>query len=239
MANYLNITLAIIGGLLPALVWLSFWLREDESRPEPKQLLVGLFLAGAFAILPTYLLQEFLRQLWSLGLEQGVFYTILTWAASEELIKYLVVSILALSTPYFDEPVDAMIYLITAALGFSAAENALFMIDTITQSGSQIHFWLNGNLRFVGATILHVVTSGTLGAFLALSFCGTRQQKLLATLAGLSSAIALHTLFNYFIIKSVDGGVMRIFLLFWILAIVIIYLFERIKAVACPLPNVE
>ncbi len=235
MAEHLDIVLAIIGGALPALVWLSFWLREDTRQPEPRGLLVGLFLAGAFAVLPTYLLQELLRELWGLGLEQNVLYTILAWAASEELIKYLVVAALALSTPYFDEPVDALIYLITAALGFSAAENSLFMINALSESGSQVHFWLNGNLRFIGATILHVVTSSALGTCLALAFCGTKRQKFLATLAGLISAIALHSLFNYLIIKSGDGEVMRIFLLFWTLTIIVIYLFERIKRITCRL----
>ena len=37
--NDLNLTMslfALIGGFVPALVWLWFWLKEDKQKPEPK-----------------------------------------------------------------------------------------------------------------------------------------------------------------------------------------------------------
>lgn len=232
MAN-LSVVLALVGGALPALVWLSFWLREDQARPEPRPLIAGLFLAGAVAVLPAYLVQELLRQFWTLDATTQLMPTVIVWAASEEIIKYVVVAGLALGTRWFDEPIDAMIYMITVALGFAAAENSLFMLRVLTDGGDYFDFWLNGNFRFVGATIVHIVSSSVLGATMALAYCASWSKRQLALVAGLVGATLLHTLFNYFIIKSASVDVLKIFILFWALAVVIIYLFERVKFIAC------
>lgn len=234
MAQFLSPVLALLGGVLPALVWLSFWLREDKEHPEPRRLIIAVFLAGALAVIPTYLIQELMRALWQLSVDDKLLPTITAWAASEELIKYLVVAGIAFSTSAFDEPIDAMIYLITAALGFAAAENSLFMFNVLLSDNSNhVNFWLNGNFRFIGATIVHVVSSSILGGFIALAFCETRARRLLALIAGLCTATILHAAFNYFIIKSASSDILKIFILFWALAIVIIYLFERVKKVVC------
>ena len=231
MANPVTITLALAGGVLPALVWLFFWLREDRAHPEPQSLIASIFIVGAVAVLPTYLIQELMRLVWNLDTTTHLIPTILTWAAIEESIKYLVVALIALSTPYFDEPIDAMIYMLTAALGFAAAENSLFMFNVLHDGGNQAGFWLNGNFRFIGATMVHVVSSAIVGSFIALAYKKRRQHLVLATVSGITIATILHTLFNYFIIKSASVDVLKIFTLFWALGIVVIYLFERVKGV--------
>ena len=50
------------------------------------------------------------------------------WAALvEEVVKFMAIRFMILNDPEFDEPVDAMIYMITASLGFAAIENILFI----------------------------------------------------------------------------------------------------------------
>jgi RsiW-degrading membrane proteinase PrsW (M82 family) len=41
----------LLGGLLPALLWLWFFLKEDSKRPEPKWLILAAFLAGMLAVI--------------------------------------------------------------------------------------------------------------------------------------------------------------------------------------------
>lgn len=233
----ISLALTLVGGILPALVWLIFWLREDNRHPEPRWLLASIFLGGAFAVVPTYLVQEIFRQAWQLGTESNLINTVLTWAATEEIFKYLAVAFIALPTRYFDEPVDVLIYMITAALGFAAAENSLFMINVLSNEGGQLLSWISGNFRFVGSTIVHVVSSAILGTAIAITYCEKRSLKFLALIIGLCTATFLHALFNYLIIKSDSGDLLKIFILFWALAIVIIYLFERVKIIACHLEN--
>ena len=45
----------------------------------------------------------------------------------EEVAKYLIIKIRILRDPEFDEPIDAMIYMIIAGLGFAALENILVL----------------------------------------------------------------------------------------------------------------
>ena len=41
---------AFFGGLLPAALWLWFWLKEDSVHPEPRGLIVVTFIAGMLAV---------------------------------------------------------------------------------------------------------------------------------------------------------------------------------------------
>lgn len=89
-------------------------------------------------------------------------------ALVEEILKYLVVKQKVLSHSEFDEPVDVMLYMIIAALGFATLENILIFF----QFGPQF-LWEKALgisiFRFWGATFLHTLTSGFIGYFLALS----------------------------------------------------------------------
>ena len=45
---------AAIGGMLPALFWLWFWLQEDKLHPEPRSRIMLAFLGGMVGfILPS------------------------------------------------------------------------------------------------------------------------------------------------------------------------------------------
>jgi len=158
---------------------------------------------------------------------------ILIWSLIEETVKYAAAQFTLLSQPEFDEPVDAMIYLITVALGFAAVENALFLFDVLLQGGTSIYFLLTGQLRFLGATIVHTVASGIVGAAIALSYCYRLAAKVAAILAGLTTATILHAFFNFFIINNDGAATAEILLLLWLGAVFIIFLFERVKLITC------
>lgn len=214
---------AVAGGVLPALLWLWFWLREDRLHPEPRSLIVKLFLAGMLAAVLSLPLQRFAARL---GLTMTL--TLFLWAAIEEIVKFLLAYKVAFHRKEFDEPVDAAIYMITAALGFSALENTLFLIGTVTESGA-LQAINTGNLRFVGATLLHVVASGIIGLSFAFSFYKSRRVHVLAALAGIGGAVVIHSLFNLFIIRLSDARILYAFSAVWILVIGLLFAFEKIK----------
>ena len=88
--------------------------------------------------------------------------------------------------------------------------------------------FITGNLRFLGATLLHVVASSAVGASIAFSFF--HKEKLHRNvLGGLFLAIALHTLFNFFIIKSGGVDIFRILAPLWGAIIVLMIIFEKIR----------
>lgn len=152
------------------------------------------------------------------------------WAAViEEIIKFLVVYLVVIRDPEFDEPTDAMIYMISAALGFAAIENILVLFRTIPNgTDAAVQIWL---LRFVGATLLHAVASATVGYFLALAwFYSHHCKKLIAF--GIGMAALLHLIFNIILLggngKPESFVYSTIFLIF--VASIISFLFAKLRA---------
>jgi RsiW-degrading membrane proteinase PrsW (M82 family) len=214
--------IAFVGGLVPALFWLWFWLREDREQPEPIGLIILAFIAG-MAVVPAALpLQKF-----ALDLYRGDT-LILVWVIIEEVLKYAAALLVIFWHKAVNEPIDLIIYMIVIALGFSALENALFMFNPLME-GHIADSLLTGKFRFLGATLLHVLASGTLGAFLAFSFYKRYHLKLLYSLAGLFMAIVLHALFNFFIMDARGETILGVFLFVWLGIIVLFLIFEKVK----------
>jgi RsiW-degrading membrane proteinase PrsW (M82 family) len=117
--------------------------------------------------------------------------------------------------------------MISTALGFSAAENALFLISPILE-GDISRSLATGNLRFIGATLLHVMASAIIGVFLAFAFYKSKHIKTIYRSAGILTAIFLHTAFNLFIINN-EQSTMTVFSIVWIATILIILILEKIK----------
>lgn len=227
----IDVFFAFIGGILPALLWLWFWLRED-LHPEPRRILFLTFLAGMMMAIVALFLEQgahILIKNWFDFLPKWLFTTILlfVWAAIEETVKYVAARRAALRSPSFDEPVDALIYLVTAALGFAALENVLFLLKVFGDHG-MLAGLITGNLRFLGATLLHVVSSAIVGASVAFSFF--HKEKLIRNvLGGLLFATILHTLFNFFIINGGDTNLFKILIPLWLAVVILFFIFEKIK----------
>jgi len=160
------------------------------------------------------------------GLASGL--SLLAWAFIEEILKYLAVRKTAFCKSCFDEPVDAIIYMITVALGFASLENTLFIIKTFHNSGIMSGIDI-GNMRFIGATLLHTASSAIVGAFIAFSMRKNRKNLKRNTCIGLVVAGLLHFAFNYLIIKSGGGNILKVLMPLWLIIIVIIFVFEKVK----------
>jgi RsiW-degrading membrane proteinase PrsW (M82 family) len=216
--------LAFILGLAPALIWMWFWLKED-THPEPAKMVTLSFLGGMLAVLFVLPLQKLVYDHFYLYENLSFF----LWAALEELSKFGFVYLIALRFKKFaDEPIDDIIYLIISSLGFVTLENTLFLMDPI-QNGNFASTIINGNLRFVGASLLHTISSATIGICMGLSFYKSRAKKFLYTLSGILIAIILHTSFNLFIIREAEGNIFLVFGMVRLSIIVLLLLFEKVK----------
>ncbi len=224
---------ALLGGVLPAIFWLWFWLKEDALHPEPRGLIILSFLVGMLATASAYPIEKYIAT--NIAASDGAL--LLLWAVTEESLKFLGIYIVALRSKYFDEPIDAVIYLMTIALGFAALENTMFLINPLGD-GDPLATLLLGNFRFIGATLLHVGASGFVGVMLALSFYQSRGRKLLTAMLGLTGAIALHTFFNFSIIVSEGKYLYEIFVGLWVFILAILLICEKIKRMA-PRSHVE
>ena len=214
--------IAFVAGLIPAIFWVWFWLREDSLKPEPYFLIAISFIAG-MAVVPMALpLQRFAIELYP---DTNV---MIIWVIIEELLKYAVALAVIFWNRDVDEPIDMVIYLIVIALGFAALENALFLFNPLTM-GDYLNSALTGGFRFLGATLLHVLASGTIGMFLAFTYYRSRSVQLVAGTIGLFIAIVLHALFNFFIMGASGTTILGVFLFVWVGIIILFLLFERVK----------
>mgnify|MGYP001585407170 CR=1 FL=1 len=117
----------------------------------------------------------------------------------------LVVREKVLKDPELDEPIDIILYMIIAALGFATVENVLvlFLLEKPFLIG-EVSFITA--FRFVGATFLHALASGTIGYFLVRYFSHTSQKIFIS---GFLFAILLHGFFNFSIIMADEGKITR------------------------------
>src|SRR3989344_694248 len=122
-----QIIYALAGGVLPALIWLAFWLHEDYKHPEPRGLILKTFLLGMLAVVFVLPFQKGVDFLFP-GM---TFIAILLWVILEELFKLGAAYIGGLKSVDDNEPINPIIYMITAALGFVALENALFIFGPL------------------------------------------------------------------------------------------------------------
>jgi RsiW-degrading membrane proteinase PrsW (M82 family) len=205
-----KIILYIIFGILPSLVWLSFYLRKDV-HPEPKRAVIRIFLWGAVVTLPVFFVQLGLNQLLKSANLDPFIDSILYWfvviAFTEEFFKYLVIRTKIINSPDMDEPLDIMLYMVIAALGFAALENILYLFAPaagLTFSEIITRTMLITLIRFLGATFLHTLCSAVIGYAVAISFCEVKRKYILFA-GGLFIAVLLHGLYD-FSIMQLEGG---------------------------------
>jgi|TARA_Y100000310_G_scaffold296014_1_gene327887 RsiW-degrading membrane proteinase PrsW (M82 family) len=225
MVSFQTLLFAFFGGILPALLWLWFWLKEDKKRPEPRGLIILTFIAGMIVVPIVLPFERFIDVSFTGPI------VIILWATIEEIFKFAGAYFIVLRRKEVDEPIDAVIYMITIALGFAALENTLFLLNPLID-GDFINTIINSNLRFLGATLLHTLSSATVGIMIALSFYKSgKALKIIYTIFGLILATALHSLFNFFIIKESGDQMLTVFFFVWIGIMILILFFEKIKRI--------
>ena len=220
--NATHFAIAFVSSLVPAIFWLWFWLREDKEKPEPILLIIITFIAG-MAVVPLALpLQRLAIDIYD---GDNLIYV---WVIIEEVLKYAMALTVIFWNRAVNEPIDMVIYMIAIALGFSVLENTLFVLNPLAV-GDYINTALTGSFRFLGASLLHVLSSSTIGVFLAFSYYKSNIVKLISGMIGLCVAIVLHALFNFFIMDASGETILAVFLFVWIGIIILFLLFEKIK----------
>lgn len=209
-------------GLLPSFIWLSFFLQED-IHPEPRKMIFSVFVMGALAALGAYFVQVWASNYLIVQdiVPNSLRYTT-AFAAIEEVIKFLAAYVVIRHSKYFDEPIDAMIYTMTAAMGLAAVENIAVAFDNgfaAITIGSLM-------FRFLGATLLHALSSSALGYYWARGI--VKKHVFIYLIWGLVMATLLHTIFNYFIVVF-EGGLLYSIGILILAAFFVFYDFEKIK----------
>jgi len=205
-----SIILYIVFGIIPSLAWLFYYLRKDV-HPEPNLMILKIFFWGAAITVPVFFVQigmnAMLESINVSPLISSLLYWFVVISFSEEFFKYLVIRFRVVNSPELDEPIDVMLYMIIAALGFAAVENILYIFIPANQlSFTDLisRTLLLSFVRFIGATFLHTLCSAVVGYALALSLCKLKN-KLAYIITGLFMAVVLHGIYDFSII-GLDGN---------------------------------
>jgi protease PrsW len=153
----------VILSLIPAAIWLVFFYRQDRLEPEPKALILEVFLlggllAGSIGIplvnlynLPIWLYDNFWVNLVGAVLVIGF---------SQEFLKYAAVRFSIFNSAEFDERIDGIIYATAAGLGFATALNITFVV-----SSGGVNLGM-GAIRIVLTALAQASFAGITGYFL-------------------------------------------------------------------------
>ena len=220
--------LAIFLGILPGLIWLFFYLQED-IHPEPKRLILTAFIVGGLMAVPVIIFQVLTNDILVFLKLKNIIISIAALALIEEVFKFIAAYWTINKNPAFDEPIDAMIYLITAALGFATIENILIMgnIFYLRDAAFLTTAFSITALRFIGATLLHALASGLLGYYWAVGLIKKSLGKNLSY--GLFMAVLIHSIFNYLVLQFKSTHFLYPSLFLIVAAILVLVDFEKLR----------
>ena len=222
---------AILSGVVPAVFWLWFWLREEDSDDrEPFGLIAISFILGALIVFIAVWLEKY-----SLNFVKNNTIQTIVWASIEEILKFIGVMVIITGNKNVDRPIDYPMYFIATALGFAALENTLYLLNPFNASGTIVGM-LTGNLRFLGSTLLHAISSAMIGSAIGLSFY-LKQYRIIYIIAGIFCAIMLHSVFNFFIMKGSGENFLSVFGFLWVVTIINILVFEKLKRMGEHIPQ--
>jgi RsiW-degrading membrane proteinase PrsW (M82 family) len=235
----LIVLLSSFCGILPIALWLVFFLWQDIRKPEPLRWIGILFLLG-MAITPlVWFLENYFINLLQIDINTTLPFFVsafvyLIVAGIEELAKFFSASLFLRKNKYFDEAIDAMIYLIVLGLGFGVVENILISYQEISTGAHFLSTFQITTLRFVGANLLHALSCGLIGFFWALRLV-TGKKKYLGI--GLLLGILLHWAFNIAIINLGGNAILLISLTLFFVGIAILCGFDILKQIKKPIIN--
>lgn len=188
----------VLAAVLPALFVLWAFIRWDLF-PEPPGLIVATFCLGMASIVPVMLAGDFLVVEVALpvhamladdqALLRAAADAFLLAAIPEELVKFAVLLLFCMRFSAFDEPMDGLVYGMTASLGFAALENVLYL----ARAGED---WVDvAILRALLSVPSHGLDGAIMGFFAGLARFEPERQLRWWTLA-LVVPICLHGLYN-------------------------------------------
>ncbi len=127
-------TILTLAALLPPLYLMMQIYRADRVEQEPVRLIIKTILFGVISVFPTMFVESLLiRTLGSALPEGSVIYRLaenfIGVAMVEEFFKMMAVRLSVWRREEFDYTFDGVVYGVSAAIGFAAFENLLYVYD--------------------------------------------------------------------------------------------------------------
>jgi protease PrsW len=198
----MNLFLLIMLSVLPALLIVAYIYWLDRYEREPIRLIIICFLFGAFSTYPAIKMEEFgMYDLYITGSSDPLMtftFAFLIIAFSEELVKYIFLRYYIFTGKEFNEPMDGIVYSVSISMGFAAMENVLHIVIRTEDFNEAVEIAYS---RMLTAVPAHAAFAMTMGYFVGLAKMQPHRETFYL-LSGLSGAVALHGLYDFFIFQE-------------------------------------
>lgn len=196
------ILLGLILSVVPAAIWLFFFYRLDRLEPEPKHMVLGIFVLGALtagALHDPLIYNVFSFSSWQYNTWWGhLLGGILIVGFIEQFMVYAVVRYSIFGHPEFDERVDGVIYSIAAGLGLATVLNFQYVVRS---NGVDLDI---GSIRMVVNALAYAAFAGIMGYFIGqIRF---EKTPIWYMPAGLTLAATINGLFFFLLDRTFSGG---------------------------------
>jgi RsiW-degrading membrane proteinase PrsW (M82 family) len=154
----------IVLSLVPAVIWMVFFYRQDRLEPEPKSYIIAVFVLGLLlcnAVAIPAVNELFRVNHWlATNTLTHIVGAVLVVGITQEFLKYAAVRYSVYATPEFDERVDGVIYGTAAGLGFATMLNINYVV---ANGGVDLYM---GIIRISVTALAQASFSGITGYFL-------------------------------------------------------------------------
>ena len=212
--------------LLPTLALLSFFMYSDKFV-EPKKNVLSTFILGIFIIAPLEVFHYGTEMIIGEPIEYNAFFRAFFKAAFlEELFKFCVLYFFCTKFTEFNEPMDGIVYGITASLGFAFWENLeyIYIRDEFVIKEALQTAWL----RAFTAVPSHAFDGVIMGFFIGRHYFRDYKTNTNLILA-LLIPVTLHGFYDWVLMEeSINRNFM--YLVMIVELGLIVYLYRNLKA---------
>ena len=206
--------------ILPSILIIIFFVNSDRFR-EPTSEILKVFFYGILITIPAYFLNSFFASiLYQTKLHHSLIGSFFTAAPIEEGLKLAVMYYLVFKMKDFNEPLDGIVYGVSASLGFATLENFYYVYvlsDTFNTSAMSL-----AALRAFSAIPAHAVFGIFMGYFfMKYAFIKKGDNLIFAFVV----PFALHGCYNLFVYSNFLVAIILI-IISWIIGL---RLFSKLK----------
>ena len=211
--------------ILPTLALLLFFMYSDKFK-EPKKTVLSTFILGIFIIAPLEVFHYGTEMILGEPIEYNAFFKAFFKASFlEELFKFCVLFFFCTKFTEFNEPMDGIVYGLTASLGFAFWENLqyIYMPDREVTESLQVAW-----LRAFTAVPSHAFDGVIMGFFIGRHYFRDYKTKINLVWA-LLIPVTLHGFYDWVLMEeSINRNFM--YLIMVVELGLVVYLYRNLKA---------
>ncbi|MCD4700604.1 MAG: PrsW family intramembrane metalloprotease [Candidatus Aegiribacteria sp.] len=189
----MNLVISLTLAIVPALIIVIYFYRKDRAKPEPKKIIIRIFLLGLLSTVPAIFIELSINELRHFlnpyyKLLYPIFKAFIIAGLVEESLKLFIVKKYAFQRKCFDEVMDGIVYTVVAGMGFACLENVLYVMGR----GITV-----GILRAFTSIPMHASVSVIMGYWIGMAkFSKSRGSRRKLILKGFLLAVLFHGLYD-------------------------------------------